>query len=283
MEEELRERAADLAEAQRVAKIGNWILDLRTNKVIWSEELYRIFEIEKRDFDGRYESFVSRIHPDDQQRVLQTNAQTRIEGSPFDIEYRIITPNDEVRFIREVGYADQDEAGNVIRLFGTAQDITERKLVEEALDERLRFETLVTELSAAFANLSPNEVDREIDKWLQTLVEFLGVDRASFFQFAEDWTTLYRSHSYTVPGIEPLPPPPIGLKDQFPWITDQLRRGVTVKWSRIPDDMPEEAVKEKEYAARLGVKSGLNIPVRNGRVGHLRNYVHLNSNLPRLA
>jgi PAS domain S-box-containing protein len=142
-----------------------------------------------------------------------------------------------------------------------AQDITERKLAEVALDERLRFETLVTELSAAFANLTTNEVDHEIDLWLQTLAEFLGVDRASFLQFGEDWTTLYRTHSYTVPGIQPLPPPPIGLKDQFPWITEQLRRGVTVKWSRIPDDMSEEAAKEKEYATKLGVKSGLNIPV----------------------
>jgi PAS domain S-box-containing protein len=133
VEEELRERAADLAEAQRVARIGSWILDLRTNKVTWSEELYRIFEIEKPDFDGRYESFVSRIHPDDQQRVLRTNAQTRIEGSPFDIEYRINTLNGQVRIIREIGYAAQDEAGNVIRLFGTAQDITERKQAEDEL------------------------------------------------------------------------------------------------------------------------------------------------------
>jgi PAS domain S-box-containing protein len=264
IEEELRERAADLTEAQRVAKIGNWILDLRTNKVSWSEQLYRIFGIEARDFDGSYESFVSRIHPDDRPRVLTTSAQAKIGGLPFDIEYRIIAANDEVRIIREVGYAAQDETGNTIRLFGTAQDITDRKLVEQALDERLRFETLLTELSAAFANLPTNEVDHEIEKWLQSLVEFLGVDRASFFQFGEDWTTLYRSHSYTVSGIEPLPSPPIGMKDQFPWITDQLRRGITVNWSRIPDDMPEEAVKEREYAARLGVKSGLNIPVRMG-------------------
>jgi signal transduction histidine kinase len=142
--------------------------------------------------------------------------------------------------------------------------ITRRKRVEEALDERLRFETLLTELSAAFANLLPSEVDRNIDKWLQTLVEFLGVDRASFLQFEEGWTTVHRTHSYTVPGIEPLPPAPIGLNIQFPWVTGQLRRGVTVKWSRIPEDMPEEAVKEREYATMLGVKSGLNIPVRVG-------------------
>jgi PAS domain S-box-containing protein len=54
------------------------------------------------------------------------------------------------------------------------------------------------------------------------------------------------------------------MKDQFPWITDQLRRGITVNWSRVPDDMPEEAVNEKEYAARLGAKSALSIPMRMG-------------------
>jgi PAS domain S-box-containing protein len=142
-----------------------------------------------------------------------------------------------------------------------AQDITERKRAEEALDERLLFETMLTELSAAFANLSAYEVDRNIDKWLKTLVEFLGVDRAAFLQFEEDWTALHGTHSYTVPGIKSLPPP-IEWDVQFPWFTDQLRRGVTIKWPRIPEDMPEEAVNEREYLARLGVKSGLNIPVR---------------------
>jgi PAS domain S-box-containing protein len=132
-EEELRERAADLTEAQRVAKMGNWILDLHTNKVSWSEQLYRIFGIEARDFEGRYESFVSRIHPDDRPRVLRTSAQARIRGLPFDIEYRIIAPNDEVKIIREVGYAAQDETGDIIRLFGTAQDITDRKHAEALL------------------------------------------------------------------------------------------------------------------------------------------------------
>jgi PAS domain S-box-containing protein len=161
-------------------------------------------------------------------------------------------------------FPELDLRGLVINVLGIARDITERKRAEEELAERLRFETLVTELSAAFANLSPNQVDREIDKWLQILAEFLSVNRASFFQFEDNWETLYRSHSYTVAGIEPLPPAPMGMKDQFPWITDQLRQGLTVKWERIPDDMPEEAAKEKDYAARLGVKSGLNIPVRMG-------------------
>ena len=138
-------------------------------------------------------------------------------------------------------------------------DITERKRVELALDERLRFETLLTELSAAFANLPTTTVDQEIDKWLQNLVEFLDLDRAIFDQVGEDGMTLSRSHSHTARGIDTLPLDV--ANDQTPWITEQLLRGNTVKWSRIPDDIPEQASKEKEFAGRIGAKSVLSIPV----------------------
>ncbi|MBC8029765.1 MAG: PAS domain S-box protein [Pyrinomonadaceae bacterium] len=204
------------------------------------------------------------IHPDDVEGIVNEWRASLASGEPLQHEARVRQADGEYRWMLHCKVPLRDEHGNIVKWYGSSIDIEDRKQAEMVLDERLCFETLVTELSAAFANLSPNEVDHEIDKWLQTLVEVLGVDRASFFQFGEDWTTLYRSHSYTVPGIQPLPPAPIGMKDQFPWITDQLRRGVTVKWSRIPDDMPEEAAKEKEYAARMGVKSGLNIPVRMG-------------------
>ncbi len=138
-------------------------------------------------------------------------------------------------------------------------DITERKRIELALAERLRFETLLTELSAAFANLPTTTVDEEIDKWLQNLVEFLDLDRATFDQIGGDGVTLSRSHSHTARGIEPLSL--IVTNDQLPWMTEQLLRGNTIKWSRIPDDMPEQASREKEFAGRVGAKSVLIIPV----------------------
>ncbi|MDT4966419.1 MAG: hypothetical protein QOJ64_1156 [Acidobacteriota bacterium] len=208
---------------------------------------------------------VGPIHPADVARIMEQWRGDMAAGKPNQAEMRLRQADGEYRWFLVRNSPLRDEHGNVVKWYGVSTDISEHKQAEEALDERLRFERLVTELSAAFANLPANEVDREIDKWLQTLVEFLGVDRASFFQFGKDWTTLYRSHSYTVPGIQSLPPPPLGMKEQFPWITDQLRRGVTVKWARIPDDMPHEAAREKEYAAKLGVKSGLNIPVLMGR------------------
>ena len=117
----------------------------------------------------------------------------------------------------------------------------------------------MTELSAAFANLPTTTVDQEIDKWLQNLVEFLDLDRAIFDQVEEDGMTLSRTHSHTVRGIDTLPLDV--ANNQAPWITEQLLRGNTVKWSRIPDDIPEQAWKEKEFADRIGAKSVLSIPV----------------------
>jgi len=141
------------------------------------------------------------------------------------------------------------------------QGISEGKLVEQAIDERFRFETLLMELSAAFANLPPSEVDSEIDKWLERLVEVLAVDRASFLHFAEDGTVT-RSHTFTVPGLAPLSV--VAINERFPWSIEQLRGGNTVKWARIPEDIPREAVNERAYAIQMGVKSGLCIPVSIG-------------------
>jgi two-component system sensor histidine kinase UhpB len=130
--ETLRQSEFDLAEAQRVTKLGNWTLDIATGIVRWSEELYRIFDDEKAPFEGTYAIFLSRVHPDDRSKVLQANAEARSDGKSFEIEYRIITPSGQLKHIREIGYATKDRSGSVSALFGTAQDITERKQAENA-------------------------------------------------------------------------------------------------------------------------------------------------------
>jgi two-component system sensor histidine kinase UhpB len=130
--ETLRKSEFDLAEAQRVAKLGNWALDIATGSVRWSEELYRIFDVDKATFAGTYEIFVSRVHPDDRPKVLQANAEARSHGKPFEVEYRISTPSGQLKHIREIGYASKDRSDSVAALFGTAQDITVRKQAENA-------------------------------------------------------------------------------------------------------------------------------------------------------
>lgn len=135
MEEALRENEADLAEAQRVAKLGSWKFNVADDSVTWSEEVYRIFDVDKGAFGGVYKSFLSKVHPEDRARVLQTNRAARESGGPFEIDYRIVTRAGAVKNVREVGYVKKDANGNVLRLFGTVQDITDYRRAQEELQK----------------------------------------------------------------------------------------------------------------------------------------------------
>ena len=131
--EALRQRQFELKEAQRVARLGNWSFDVATGVVRWSDELHRIFDVDKTAFDGSHESFLTRIFPEDRPRVVRANAKAKSCGKPFKIEYRIGMKGGRTKHIREIGYASKDGNGSVSSLFGTAQDITEQKEAEIAL------------------------------------------------------------------------------------------------------------------------------------------------------
>ncbi|MGH7890284.1 MAG: GAF domain-containing protein, partial [Thermodesulfobacteriota bacterium] len=128
--------------------------------------------------------------------------------------------------------------------------------------ERLRFETLLSEISSRFINLAPNRLDRELEESLKNLVEFLGFDRSSIALFSEGMKKLYVTHSYAQPGIESAPR--LDLASKFTWYTDKLRKGEALQFSNLPHDLPDEAVAEREYCIEEGFKSHLAIPLKAG-------------------
>jgi PAS domain S-box-containing protein len=138
----LRQSEADLAQAQRMAKIGNWRLDLAMGGMTWSDELYRIFAIDKTDPTITSESFLARIHPEDKPIVLEANSKTRETGESFEIEYRITTPSGQ-KHVHEIEHAIKDAAGNVVGLFGVVQDITNLKQAEELRQRKEELEQLL--------------------------------------------------------------------------------------------------------------------------------------------
>lgn len=134
-EEKLKETENYLSEARRLAKMGSWNYDLSTDKVTWSDELYDVFGIDKLSFAESFDSFINLVDPEDRELVINNNRHTRIMGDPFTMEYHITTPTGEQKIIEEFGYGQKDTEGNVVRIFGTAQDITERKKVEQRIRE----------------------------------------------------------------------------------------------------------------------------------------------------
>ena len=132
------------------------------------------------------------------------------------------------------------------------------------LEERLRFERLLTDLSATFVNVAADSVDAQIEQALERLVNFLGVERSSFGQTSEDSKDIAVTHSFVVAGYPPLPP--LILERDLPWLTEQVRRGELMRFARLPDDVPAEAVNERAHVIKTRLKSHLAIPLKAGGI-----------------
>ncbi len=143
IEYELRSSQQMLAKAQKIAQLGNWELDLKTNTLTWSEQIFEIFGIPRDTISAHYDDLFKAIHPEDRQKRILAQADAISNKKPMDVEYRIIRPDGSVRHILTKGEFSFDENNNAVRIFGTAQDITERKILEEALkDSEERYKLL---------------------------------------------------------------------------------------------------------------------------------------------
>jgi PAS domain S-box-containing protein len=134
-EEILRQTKQRLADAQRVAQIGSWERDLRTNQIFWSDELYRLFGLEPGEGELSYEKFLSFVMPEDLANARQLVEQAVRERKPFAVDYRVETPDRTLRIVHDQGKVILDDAGNPVRLVGTAQDVTERRRAEKTAHE----------------------------------------------------------------------------------------------------------------------------------------------------
>jgi len=137
MQNSLIESESRLKIAQQIGKMGNWVFDLSENIFWWSDETYRIFELDVGEGID-FETFFSHIHPDDQRHVQDAQTSlTRQDNPCWSIEYRLVTPSGRVKFVREEIRAFFDASGKVVRRIGTVQDISERKRMELILEARL--------------------------------------------------------------------------------------------------------------------------------------------------
>jgi PAS domain S-box-containing protein len=151
-----------LAETQELGHIGSWDWDMASDRVRWSDELYRILGREPGE-EVSYELYLSSVHPDDRDMVVETIERADEDYSPFALEHRVLYPDRRVRWILSRGRAITDDTGRPIRMLGTAQDITERKLQEAEL-QRLNAElhARLEDLAASRARIvAAGDVERK--------------------------------------------------------------------------------------------------------------------------
>ena len=133
--EGLRRSEVKLEEAQRVAHVGYWERDLDADRITWSDETYRIFGLTPGEGTITLAGMREQIHPGDRPIWNQAEVEALRGASRYDLEYRVVRPNGELRIVHSQGDMTRDASGRPRSLFGTTQDITERKRAEEALRE----------------------------------------------------------------------------------------------------------------------------------------------------
>jgi PAS domain S-box-containing protein len=182
-EVQLRKSEASLLQAQRIAQIGSWEFDVRSRHVTWSREKYRIFGLDPNSSAITYEDIIQRIHPDDQPLFEETVQEAISSGQPYDIEFRVIRPNGQIRYLESRGEAIINDQGQVIQLFGISVDMTERKRRQEAL-------RLIVEGTAATTG------DEFLHSCVRYLAKVLQVRYALIATFANPAGTRVRTLSY---------------------------------------------------------------------------------------
>ena len=130
-EEELRRSEAFLAEAQRLSLTGSFSWRLATDEITWSDELYRIFELDPPLTPSRIRT---RVHPDDLSLFEQMIGQARSGGNDFEWQYRLLMPDNSIKYLHAVAHATRDDQGH-LEYIAAVQDVTQRRVSEQALDK----------------------------------------------------------------------------------------------------------------------------------------------------
>ncbi len=174
-DEALRKSEGNLKEAQRVAHVGSWDLNVVTGDLYWSDEVYRIYGFEPQEFVPTYEKFLAILCPEDHERV-QKQVDAALSGdADYNTDFRFVRPEGKIGWIHCEGVVTRDEKGSPLRFFGTQADITERKRAEEERDNLLFQATERTKEISCLYEVTKllGEAERPLKEMYQSVVELI--------------------------------------------------------------------------------------------------------------
>jgi PAS domain S-box-containing protein len=252
IEETLRRNESYLSEAQRIARLGNWVWDVQNNELFWSDEVYRIFGLTPQQFGATYDEFLNYVHPKDRELVKKA-VNEALYGRPYNIEYRIILPDGAVRIVHEKGEVTFGESGEPVQMLGTVQNITDRKKVEEELkksSEQLR------NLSAHLQSVKEEErtnIAREIHDELGQVLTSLKIDvsmLASKLSSDDNEPLLEKTESMIKRIDETIQTVKRICTELRPTILDHFGLSAAIEWQ------------SGEFESRTGIKCGVSFEPR---------------------
>jgi PAS domain S-box-containing protein len=271
-EQALRRSESFLAEGQRISHTGSWGWNLRTGKIIWSDEQCRMLGFDVPT-EPSLESFFNRVHPEDRARIREALGKATSAGTEYEIQYRILLPNDVVRYFKSVGRPVKKEGGEVDEYIGITVDVTESKRAEDALRAseqvaRGQVDALVQSLDVLATAPPAEEFIREMLSTIGRLLEAQSVVLWSFDDGTDalvlragargsNLVAIRRDHPFVTDGLS--------WKESV-GVREMLVTGTPTACEDIERD-PRLSPALRVYFSSSGTKKFLMIPtLMNGRV-----------------
>ncbi|MBV6519412.1 MAG: hypothetical protein DCC43_08605 [Candidatus Brocadia sp.] len=270
----LRKNEASLANAQRIAHLGNWEWDIGKNEVRWSDEVYRIFGLVPSACSTTYEAFLDFVHPADREFVRQSVRDALYEEKPYRIDYRIVLPGGFERVVQAQAEVVFDDTGRAIQMNGVVQDITERKQLERelrALNESL--EQRVAERTSALMRVNEElqceiEERKRIEERIRHMAFHDSLTALPNRILFNDRLTIALSHAQRMDEILAV----LFLDlDRFKAVNDALGHTMGDQLLREVADRLKSCVREEDTVARFGGDEFTLLMVGITQVDHVTN------------
>ena len=268
-EQRLRESEAYLAEAQRLSQTGSWAWSPASGDIrYWSETCYRVLGFDPAGPLPRFEEFFRRIHPDDQAALSERFEQAIRDKADFELDYRVVHPEEGIRDIHAVGHAVLDGSGNLGEFVGTVIDVTERKRAEQELrqsetDLRTkndRLKLLLNLTSQITSNLKLHELLRAVSSNIREVMQCDAV----FISLVDSASGTPRLYVLDFPQSKGL------IKEEIVYTVSRVGKRVLETLKPSVADLSDPAAVPPEIYDRViaeGLKSACLIPLVNrGRV-----------------
>ncbi|MFQ3629690.1 MAG: GAF domain-containing protein, partial [Cyanobacteriota bacterium] len=226
-EEALWQSQTRLKTAQAVAQIGNWELDLATRRITWSEQMYAIHGVERAQGEPSYSDLLQKFVPEDRTRLDAAVSDAIAHGHPYILDLRLCRPDGSMAYLESRGQVEVDASGCVVKLYGTTQDITERKQLELELKQRSQREQMLNQVIQA--------IRRSLD--LPTIFEtavretaaLLHLSRVAIVKYLASEACWLLRAEYVPPGSPAPHRPGIRIPHQDNPLAAQLAQGQLVR------------------------------------------------------
>ncbi|MDQ3108664.1 MAG: PAS domain S-box protein [Bacteroidota bacterium] len=200
LENEVTKKQELLEEAQRIAQIGNFEVDIENKNEYWSTELYTIFKLDPFSVKASFKNYLKQLHPEDRAfRLLHTSHNT--PDNAFEFTLRYIRDDGEIRYIKEKGIVLKNNKGNPIVMRGTIQDITLLKQAENALRNQAKQQKLISQISSELISVVPGNHERKIQLALAEIGIFYPLVATRIFSISDNLKTILCTHEWLAPNL----------------------------------------------------------------------------------